>query len=127
MVTNLTAFLWLMKLGALVNLYFLASTRSATADPHILVPAQIFFAVSAFRCLFPNRYEGNVVFHDSPLSSIFLTRLLATFKSGVSRSAQDFILRKLRTVGTAESVPAFARASLDAVGDGGATLSKAGA
>jgi hypothetical protein len=49
------------------------------ADPHLLVPAQTLFAVSAFRCLFPNQYKGNVVFHDTPLSSIFLTRLLATF------------------------------------------------
>jgi hypothetical protein len=42
------------------------------------VPARIFFAVSAFRCLFPVRYEGSVVFHDSIFSSIFLTRSLAT-------------------------------------------------
>lgn len=79
---DLTGFLWLLKLGAPLNLYFLASTwalLSPAADPHILVPAQVFFAVSAYRCLFPNRYEDNVVFHDSPLSSIFLTRLLATF------------------------------------------------
>ena len=48
-------------------------------DPHLLVPAQILFAVSAFRCLFPNQYKANVVFHDTPLSSIFVTRLLATF------------------------------------------------
>ena len=31
-----------------------------------------------YRCLFPNRYKDNVVFHDSPLSSTFVTRLLAT-------------------------------------------------
>jgi HEAT repeat protein len=36
------------------------------------------------------------------------TRLLDTLKSGVSRSAEDFILRKLRTVGTAASVPDLA-------------------
>jgi HEAT repeat protein len=36
------------------------------------------------------------------------TRLLDALKSGVSRSAQDFILRKLRTVGTTASVPALA-------------------
>jgi hypothetical protein len=79
---DVTIFLWLLKLGALVNLYFLGQTfvppRSA-ADPHLLVPAQFFFAVSAFRCLFPNQFKGNIVFHDTPLSSIFLTRLLATF------------------------------------------------
>src|SRR4030095_2051244 len=79
---DLTIFLWLLKLGALVNLYLLANTLvppASTADPRLLVPAQILFAVSAFRCLFPNQYKGNVVFHDTPLSSIFLTRLLATF------------------------------------------------
>lgn len=79
---DLTAFLWLLKLGALVNLYLLASTLvppANTADPRLLVPAQVLFVVSAFRCLFPNQYKGNVVFHDTPLSSIFLTRLLATF------------------------------------------------
>src|SRR5262245_41743228 len=79
---DLTAFLWLLKLGALVNLYLLASTLvppANTADPRLLVPAQVLFVVSALRCLFPNQYKGNVVFHDTPLSSIFLTRLLATF------------------------------------------------
>ena len=82
MLRDFTVFLWLLKLGALVNLAFLASTLvppASAADPHLLVPAQILFAVSAFRCLFPNQYKGHVVFHDTPLSSIFLTRLLATF------------------------------------------------
>ena len=82
MLQDFTIFLWLLKLGALVNLYFLANTLvppASAVDPHLLVPAQILFAVSAFRCLFPNQYKGNVVFHDTPLSSIFLTRLLATF------------------------------------------------
>jgi hypothetical protein len=82
MLQDFTIFLWLLKLGALVNLGLLASTLvppASTADPSLLVPARILFAVSAFRCLFPNQYKGNVVFHDTPLSSIFLTRLLATF------------------------------------------------
>src|SRR5262245_58991840 len=82
MLRDFTIFLWLLKLGAVLNLYFLAETlvppRSAV-DPQLLVPAQLLFAVSAFRCLFPNQYKGNVVFHDTPLSSIFLTRGLATF------------------------------------------------
>ncbi|MBT4522199.1 MAG: hypothetical protein HOC23_19540 [Halieaceae bacterium] len=78
---DLRGFLWLLKLGAVVNLYFLAKTYAPPlvfADAHVLIPAQLLFAVSAFRCLFPVRYENNVVFHDSPLSSIFLTRTLAT-------------------------------------------------
>jgi hypothetical protein len=85
MFEDLTIFLWLLKLGVLVNLYLLANTLvppGNTADPCLLVPAHILFAVSGFRCLFPNQYKGNVVFHDTPLSSIFLTRLLARFAEG---------------------------------------------
>lgn len=80
MTKDFTAFLWLLKLGALINLYFLIDSFSASSDSdtHIVIAGQILFAVSAYRCLFPNRYKDNVVFHDSPLSSIFLTRLLAT-------------------------------------------------
>jgi len=79
---DFTFFLWLLKLGALINLCFLANTLAlppGATDAHIVIPAQILFAVSAYRCLFPGRYKDNVVFHDSPLSSTFLTRLLATF------------------------------------------------
>jgi hypothetical protein len=74
-----TIFLWLLKLGALPNLYFLVRTAAVKADALIIVPAQIFFAVSIYRCLFPVHYEHYVVFHDSVLSSVFATRLLATF------------------------------------------------
>jgi hypothetical protein len=76
-----TVFLWLLKLGALVNLYLLAHTPAPFTpgvDAYLVLPAQIFFVVSFYRCLFPVRYEHNVVFHDSIVSSIFATRLLAT-------------------------------------------------
>jgi hypothetical protein len=76
-----TVSLWLLKLGALVNFYFLAHTPAPFADGvdrHLVLPAQIFFVVSLYRCLFPVRYEHNVVFHDSIFSSIFATRLFAT-------------------------------------------------
>ena len=79
---DVTPFLRLLKLGALLNIYFLAKTFVPPADatdPRLLVPARVLFAVCGFRCLFPNQYKGNVVFHDTPLSSIFLTRVLATF------------------------------------------------
>jgi hypothetical protein len=82
MFNDFTTFLWLLKLGALINLYFLANTGalpSGATDAHIVIPAQILFGVSAYRCLFPVRYKDNVVFHSSPFSSIFVTRLLATF------------------------------------------------
>jgi hypothetical protein len=82
MFRDYTIVLWLLKLGGLINLYFLVKTlrlASGDADVHIVVPAQILFAVSAYHCLFPVRYEHNVVFHDSIFSSIFLTRLFATF------------------------------------------------
>ena len=74
-----TIFLWLLKLGALANLYFLVRTAAIDADAYLVVPAQIFLAVNAYRCLFPVRYEHNVVLHDSVLSSVFATRLFATF------------------------------------------------
>jgi len=80
-VRDYTVFLWLLKLGALVNLYLLARTPAPFApgvDSYLVLPAQTFFVVSLYRCLFPVRYEHNVVFHDSIFSSIFATRLLAT-------------------------------------------------
>ena len=76
-----TVFLWLLKLGALVSLYLLAHTPAPFApsvDSCLVLPAQVFFVVSLYRCLFPVRYEHSVVFHDSIFSSIFATRLLAT-------------------------------------------------
>ncbi|HKN00122.1 MAG TPA: hypothetical protein VJX23_06365 [Candidatus Binataceae bacterium] len=82
MFRDYTLVLWLLKLGSLINLYFIVNTgliASGDADAYILLPAQILFAVSAYRCLFPVRYEHNIVFHDSIFSSIFVTRLLATF------------------------------------------------
>jgi len=82
MLKDFSIFLWGLKLGALVNLAFLAHAlgpSSAGLAPQVLVPAVILFGVSAFRCVFPLRYEDHVVFHDTPLSSVFLTRLLATF------------------------------------------------
>jgi len=77
-VTDYTPYLWLFKLGALVNLYFLVQISAVNAVASVVVPAQVFFAVAAYRCLFPVRYENEVVFHDSVFSSIFATRLLAT-------------------------------------------------
>jgi hypothetical protein len=82
MFRDYTIVLWLLKLGGLINLYFLVNTRllaSGDADAYIVLPAQILFAVSAYRCVFPVRYEHNIVFHDSIFSSIFVTRLFATF------------------------------------------------
>ncbi len=77
-----STFLWALKLGAPLNLILLALTfavPSASVDAHLLIPARILLAVNAYRCLFPVSYQDNVVFHDSPFSSIFFTRLLATF------------------------------------------------
>jgi hypothetical protein len=82
MFRDYTIVLWLLKLGSLANLYFLAKTLPPASDDahaYIIRPAQILFAVSAYRCLYPVRYEHNVVFHDSIFSSIFVTRLFATF------------------------------------------------
>jgi hypothetical protein len=88
--------LWLLKLGALVNLYLIARTLGLpTFDLHVVVPALILLAVSAFRCLFPNRYVHNVVFHDSAFSSIFATRLLATFAEVAYIYQFSYVLRVL--------------------------------
>ena len=43
-----------------------------------MIPCQVFAAVCGFRCIFPNRYNACVVLHDTWLSSIILTRCLAT-------------------------------------------------
>jgi len=82
MYRDYTVFLWLLKFGGLLNLYFLVIVRlleSNGTDSFVVLPAQILFAVSAYRCFFPVRYEHNVVFHDSIFSSVFVTRLFATF------------------------------------------------
>ena len=72
----------LLLLGAVPNLFLLS--HLSTLEPqagreHVVTAAQVYVAVNCFRCCFPNRYSGYVVLHDSPLSSIFLTRTLATF------------------------------------------------
>ena len=90
-----TIFLWLLKLGVLPNLYFLLSTTAVNADAYVVVPAQIFFAVSTYRCLFPVRYEHHVVFHESVLSSVFVTRLLATFSEVAYIFLLAYVLRRL--------------------------------
>ena len=98
MLEDFTIFLWLLKIGALINLYFLANTfvmPHRATDAHLLVPAQILFAVSAYRCLFPVEYKGNAVFHDSPLSSIFATRLLATFSEVAYIYQFSYVIRLL--------------------------------
>jgi hypothetical protein len=98
MLRDHTIFLWLLKLGGLINLYFLAKTlrlASGDADAYIVLPAQILFAVSAYRCLFPVRYQHNVVFHDSIFSSIFATRLFATFSETAYVFLFSHVLRLL--------------------------------
>src|SRR5262245_50147338 len=91
-----TIFLWLLKLGALPNLYFLANTVAIAtvlpgADARVIIAALIFFSVSIYRCLSPVHYEHYVVFHDSAVSSVFITRLLATF----SEVAYIFLLAQV--------------------------------
>jgi hypothetical protein len=98
MFRDYTIVLWLLKLGGLLNLYFLVNTRllaSGDADAYIVLPAQILFAVSAYRCLFPVRYQHNIVLHDSIFSSIFMTRLFATFSEIAYIGLFSHILRLL--------------------------------
>lgn len=98
MPTDFTILLWLLKLGALVNVYFLLNTfgiPSSAADAQLVVPAQILFAVSAYRCLFPNRYKDNVVLHATRLSSTLVTRLLATLVEVAWIFQFSYVLRLL--------------------------------
>ena len=76
---DISTFLWLLKLGAVVNGVYFISSLNSTAILSLKIPAQIFFLVSAFRCLFPVSYPQSTVFHNSVFSSVFLTRFLATF------------------------------------------------
>jgi hypothetical protein len=96
MPSDFRALLWLLKLGAIVNVYLIASVLAlAVFNLHVVVPALVLLGVSAFRCLFPNRYLDNIVFHDSPLSSIFLTRLLATFSEVAYIYQFSYVIRVL--------------------------------
>jgi hypothetical protein len=98
MLRDYTVALWLLKLGSVINLYFLLRTpalAAGNADAPIVLPAQILFAVSAYRCLFPVRYEHNVVFHDAVFSSIFATRLLATLSEIAYIFLFSHVLRRL--------------------------------
>jgi hypothetical protein len=100
MLNDFSIFLWLLKLGAFVNLYFLVNTLGFPAtvvDAQVLIPARILFGVSAYRCLFPVQYKDHVVFHDSPFSSIFLTRLLATFSEVAYIYLLSSVIRVLNT------------------------------
>eukprot|EP01084_Bolivina_argentea_P037992 70241_1 len=70
-----------LKLGSIHNGYLLFKTFAIYNMDyvHIIIPAQILLAVSIYRCIFPIRYKNYIVLHDSPISSIFWTRVLATF------------------------------------------------
>jgi len=51
-VRDYTVVLWLLKLGSLINLYFLMNRpplAAVEADAYIVLPAQILFAVSGYR------------------------------------------------------------------------------
>lgn len=102
-----TIFLWCLKLGALVDLFLVTKTAGGNGD--VVVPAQIFLVVAAYRCLFPVRYEHYVVFHDSRLSSVFATRVFATFAEVAFIFLLACVLRSLnvQNVGWVNGFAAF--------------------
>ncbi|KAL5246948.1 hypothetical protein ACHWQZ_G018974 [Mnemiopsis leidyi] len=67
-----------MWLGVIPNIYLLYSLLHLPSNT-INTCVRIFIGVNTFRCVFPNRYNNNIVLRDTIFSSIFLTRLLATF------------------------------------------------
>ena len=92
--------LWLLKIGTLLNLYLLGQTLLPPlvfVDAHILIPAQILFIVSAFRCFFPVSYPTSAMLHNSFLSSIFLTRLFATFSEVAYIYQFSYLIRLFNT------------------------------
>ncbi|HVN85675.1 MAG TPA: hypothetical protein VMW17_12605 [Candidatus Binatia bacterium] len=97
MLEDYTIFLWLLKLGAVTNIYFLLTMPGlgvGGTHAHLIFPAQILFCVSAYRCLFPVRYEDNIVFH-AVFSSVFATRLLATFAEVAFIYLLSHVVRRL--------------------------------
>src|SRR5262249_5254338 len=98
MLRDFTVFLWLLKLGALVNLAFLGRSLvppRSTADPPVLAPAVLSSAVSASRGVSHNQHKATVVSHTPPLSSIFLPRLLATIAEVAFVYQLSLVLRRL--------------------------------
>ena len=78
---DLRGVLWALKGGTILNLVFLGvsfSIPSASVDSAVVIPARIFFVISAYRCFFPNRYKDNVVLHNTILSSTLVTRSIST-------------------------------------------------
>ena len=74
--------LWSLKIGIFINLFLFSKTLGepfSSVDVYLLVPAQLLFIISAYRCRFPNNYSKKIVLHDTFFSSIFLTRFLVTF------------------------------------------------
>ena len=51
--------------------------------------------MSAYRCLFPVRYEHYVVLHDSLWSSVFATRVFATFAEVAYIFLLAYVLRRI--------------------------------
>ena len=99
---DLRSFLYALKIGTITNLFFVVHALTLPAeqrDPHLVVPGAILFSVSAWRCFFPNRYEGNRVLHDTVLSSAFLTRVLATFSEVAYVYFLAYALTRLDPVG----------------------------
>ena len=92
----------LLVVGLLTNALLLHRSLAPELhgmEPAVLLTAQIFIAVSAFRCTFPNRYNGNIVLHDTWLSSIFLTRAIATCSELAWIYQLSYVARQFNKVG----------------------------
>ena len=94
---DITIFLWVLKVGALINAAYLWNSFGIASSVHLIIPAQVFFLISIFRCLFPVSYPRSTVFHNSIFSSVFLTRLLATFSEIAMIYQLSFLMRLLNT------------------------------
>ena len=99
---DLAPFLHALKIGVATNLAFAVHALGLPAAEHdapLVFLATVLFVVSAWRCAFPNRYEGNVVLHDTVLASAFVTRVLATFSEVAYVAFFALALTRLDPVG----------------------------
>lgn len=101
-ITRLPGFLLVGLLSNTVLL--LMSLQMQTVPRFILLPVQAFLAISGYRCAFPNRYNGCVVWRDTILSSIFVTRALATLSEMAWLSTLSQLLRDISPAPWTETV-----------------------
>ena len=89
-----------IKIGSISNamLLYLTFYLNLDAPSYSLTPARIFLFVNMFRCTFPNHFHNKIVLHDTLLSSIWITRFLATFSEVIFMYTLSALARDLNLI-----------------------------